>query len=118
MFVQPPESAFEGMLQLLGRALNCLLHSFRLMADHYWLKAHKTGIQQTAYVVIAGFFIAVLVGKEYIHPCDSLIEVVDSPPNDGFDMLGQHIDAFDVAIGVDLNVHVSMLLSFCLSNGG
>jgi hypothetical protein len=67
--------------------------------------ASQTNFQQAALIPGAEFVGAVLVAQVDFHSCDLLAEPVQGAPNSGFDLLGQRVVAFNVAVGVNLYLH-------------
>jgi hypothetical protein len=80
----------------------------RLMARGNGLEARETGLQHAAFVV-ATAFMAVLVAEVDFHSGDLVGEPAHGALHHGLDLVGQLVVYFNVAIGIELHSHASML---------
>jgi hypothetical protein len=74
------------------------------------LAAFKMGFDLATEVVIAALLVAVLVAQVNIHLSDVFAESVESILYYTADLSDQRLMAFDVVVGIDLDLHGVLLL--------
>jgi len=108
--VQLPKGGVNGTHQLVDSTIDGLLHSRRLVAHRERLEPGETSLKEAALILCAEFLVAIFVAKVNFHPRDLIAESFQAVPHYGLDLLRQFSIAFDIAIRVDLNDHVVLLL--------
>ena len=112
MFVQPPESALKGFLQLVYGATDGLVQVRRDVSNSHWLMTLKSGFHHAALVPLARFTPA-LIAQVNFNPCDLPAESTQGTLNNALDVNCELLSPFDIAVSVDLNLH-ELLCHLCL----
>jgi hypothetical protein len=108
MITQPPELAFDHVIQLTGCTLYGQIQILRMVGNRYGLATFEAGFHQATLVVDAGF-VAILITEMHFNTCDVLAKSAQRALYYGFHLVGKCIRAFNVFIGIYLNVHDFLL---------
>jgi len=109
MITQPPKCATDQSGQPICSAIDCLVQGRRLVSDREGLVAFTAGFHHAAHIVIAAFFVTVLVAQMYLHSRDVIAELVQDSFHYTAYPRSQRRIPFDVMVGIYLDLHSFLL---------
>jgi len=102
--VQLAHGGFDGALEFLGGAADCLMQGGSVVADSDRLQAGETRLHQAAVIAI-GRFLAQVVAEMDFDAGDLLAEAVEGIAHDRLHMVVQACLTIDGFVCVDLDLH-------------
>jgi hypothetical protein len=111
-FLQKEELALVIEAQRLANT-TCLLPRKDDLAFH-WVASDDVRQTHCSEVVLASFM-SIFIAHVNFHPCDLLAETAQSPFDDTFDVLCEFLSVFNIAVRIDLDLHM-LLHHSCLLN--
>jgi hypothetical protein len=100
----PSEGALDQSGQLTGSAVDSLDHGVCLVSDCDGLAAFEAGFHHAALVML-GTLVAALVGQMDLNSRNVIAQVAQRALHYSTDLGDQSLVAFDVMVGIDLNLH-------------
>lgn len=109
-----PECAFDQSDQLLCRAGDGLVQGVGVVGSSHRLVAFEVGFHHTAFIILATLE-AVLVTHVNLQPRDAITEMTQGSFHFASGPSRQRLVTFNVMVGVDLDLHGSLL--YCPISG-
>jgi hypothetical protein len=103
------DGTFDQSDQLTGSPLDGLVQRGSLMRGSNGLTPFKAGFHHAAHVPGAALLVAVLIAQVHFHPRDVIAEPAQGTVHDSPDVSGQRLTPFDIAVGIDLDLHGVLL---------
>jgi len=110
LIAQPPEGAIDQSAQLISSAVNGLAQGLGMVSDRNRLTAFEAGFHHATHVVIAMLLVAVLIAQVDFHSRDVIADLAQGTFYDATDVSGQCLVTFDIAVGINLDLHGVLLL--------
>jgi hypothetical protein len=110
---QPPEGVLDQSGQLIRGTIDGFVQGRGLVSDRDGPTAFEVDFHHTAHGVFANLFVAVLVTQMDIYSRDVFAESAQGTLHYATDMRGQRLVSFDVAVGMNFDLH-GILLCACV----
>jgi len=109
LIAQPPEGAIDQSAQLISSAVNGLIQGLSMVSDRNRLAAFEACFHHATHVVIAVLLVAVLIAQVDFHSRDVIADLAQGTFYDATDVSGQCLVTFDIAVGINLDLHGVLL---------
>jgi hypothetical protein len=109
LIVQLAEGMLDQSGQLIGSTVNGLVQGSCSVSDRDGLAAFEASYHHAALVVVAAFT-GIFVAQVHLHSRDVIAESAEGILYDGTHLSGQRFMTFDIMVGIDLDLHVALLL--------
>jgi len=109
LIVQLAEGMLDQSGQLIGSTVNGLVQGSCSVSDRDGLAAFEASFHHAALVVVAAFT-GIFVAQVHLHSRDVIAESAEGILYDGTHLSGQRFMTFDIMVGIDLDLHVALLI--------
>jgi hypothetical protein len=109
LVVQPTKGALDQPGQILRSAIDSLVKGLCLVSDSHGLASFEASFQHATFFVLAAL-IAVFVAQVDLHSCEVVAISSQGICHYATDLSCQRLVAFDVMVGINLNLHGALPL--------
>ena len=104
LIVLPPDGVLDQSGQLICSSVDGLVQGRCMVSDRDGLPAFEAGFHHAALVML-GTLVAALVGQMDLNSRNVIAQVAQRALHYSTDLGDQSLVAFDVMVGIDLNLH-------------